>query len=102
MMATDGLVNFYLPGYVKTGISGTLRSVGNTVRAKFTDTNDQVIDPYISPRADAIAALGKLVANGASTDAQANAARALGILRGRQAVPELVEATHSKDTDLIY
>jgi len=42
------------------------------------------------------------VANGASTDAQANAARALGILRGREAVPQLVEAAHSKDTDVIY
>jgi HEAT repeat protein len=102
LMATDGLVNFYLPGFVKTGISGTLRTVGTTVKAKFTDTNDQVIDPYITPRPDVIAALAKLVSGGASTDVQANAARALGILRGRQALPELVEATHSKDTDLIY
>ena len=102
ILATDGLVNFYLPGYVKFGIGGTLRAVGNTVKAKFTDTNDQMIDPYISPRPEVIAALAKLVANGASTDAKANAARALGILRGRQALPELVEATHSTDTDLIY
>lgn len=102
ILATDGLVNFYLPGYVKTGIGGTLRGVGNTLKAKFTDTNDQAIDPYITPRTEVIAALAKLVANGASTDAQANAARALGILRGQSAVPELVEATHSKDTDLIY
>ena len=39
--ATDGLVNVYLPGYLKTGISGTLQRVGNSVKAKFTDTNDQ-------------------------------------------------------------
>ena len=37
--ATDGLVNVYLPGYIKTGISGTLKRVGGAVRAKFTDTN---------------------------------------------------------------
>jgi HEAT repeat protein len=102
ILATDGLVNFYLPGYVKSGIGGTLRGVGNTLKAKFTDTNDQVIDPYIAPRTEVIAALARLLGNGASTDAQANAARALGILRGRPAVPELVEATQSKETDLIY
>ena len=43
--ATDGLVNFYLPGYVKTGIGvvASPRAVAG-IRAKFTDTNDQVID----------------------------------------------------------
>ncbi len=102
MLATDGLVNFYLPGYVKNGLAGTLRAVGNSVKARFTDTNDQVIDPYITPRAEVISALGKVVTGGASTDAQANAARALGILRGRDAVPQLVEGVHSKDTDVIY
>jgi HEAT repeat protein len=102
MLATDGLVNFYLPGYVKNGLAGTLRGVGNTLKARFTDTNDQVIDLYITPRPEVIAALGKLVTGAASTDAQANAARALGILRGRDAVPQLVEAAHSKDTDVIY
>jgi HEAT repeat protein len=102
MLATDGLVNFYLPGYSKNGIGGTLRIVGNALKAKFTDTNDQAIDPYIAPRPEVIAALAGVVANGASTDAQANAARALGILRGREAVPQLVEAAHSKDTDVIY
>jgi HEAT repeat protein len=102
MLATDGLVNFYLPGYVKNGLAGTLRGVGNTLKAKFTDTNDQAIDLYIAPRPEVIAALGKLVTGAASTDAQANAARALGILRGRDAVPQLVEAAHSKDTDVIY
>jgi HEAT repeat protein len=35
-------------------------------------------------------------------DARANAARAVGILRGRAAVPDLVDAVHSKDSQLIY
>ncbi len=42
--ATDGLVNAYLPGYSKTGMSGTLQRVGNGIKAKVGDTNDQVID----------------------------------------------------------
>jgi len=102
ILATDGLVNFYLPGYVKTGLSASLRRVGTGIKGRFTDTNDQVIDPYITVRADVIAALGKLVRNGGSMDARANAARATGILRGAGALPDLVDATHSKDSTLIY
>ena len=90
--ATDGLVNFYLPGYVKTGFGASLRRVGTSIKGKFTDTNDQVIDPYVTVRPEVIDALGKLASGGGSMEARANAARALGILRGRAAVPDLVEA----------
>ena len=100
--ATDGLVNVYLPGYVKTGLSGTLSRAGNSVTAKFTDTNDQVIDAFVQVRPDVIAALGKLARGGASLDARANAARAVGVLRGRAAIPDLIEALHSKDDKLMY
>lgn len=100
--ATDGLVNFYLPGYLKTGFGSSLRRVGTSIKGRFTDTNDQVIDPYITPRADVIAALGALARHGASMDVRANAARALGILRGKAAIPDLVDAMHSKDTEVIY
>jgi len=100
--ATDGLVNFYLPGFIKTGISGSLSRVGNAVKAKFTDTNDQIIDAYVQVRPEVIQALGKLARGGASLEARANAARALGILRGRAAVPDLIDALHSKDTLVMY
>ena len=102
MLATDGIVNFYLPGYVKTGVTAPLRKVGTSIKGKFTDTNDQVIDAYLTPRPEAIAALGKLVRSGASMDSRADAARAVGILRGKAAVPDLVDATHSKNSELIY
>jgi HEAT repeat protein len=100
--ATDGLVNFYLPGYLKTGFASSVRRVGTSIKGRFTDTNDQVIDPYITPRPDVIAALGVLARNGATPDAKANAARAIGILRGKAAIPDLVQAMHSKDTPVIY
>jgi HEAT repeat protein len=100
--ATDGLVNFYLPGYVRTGLSASLSRVGTGIKGKFTDTNDQVVDPYIMVRPDVVAALGKLARGGASLEVRANAARAAGILRGKDAVPDLLEAARSKDTDLIY
>ena len=100
--ATDGLVNFYLPGYLKTGFASSVKRVGTSIKGHFTDTNDQVIDPYITPRPDVIAALGALARNGATMDSRANAARAVGILRGKAAIPDLVQALHSKDTAVIY
>lgn len=100
--ATDGLVNFYVPGYVKTGLTASLRRVGTSIKGKFTDTNDLVVDPYVEVRPEIVQALGRIARGGASLEARANAARAIGILRGRQAVPDLEEALHSKDTQLIY
>jgi HEAT repeat protein len=100
--ATDGLVNFYLPGYVSTGLTASIKRVGTSIKGKFTDTNDQVIDAYIHPRPEIITALGKLVRGGANMDSRANAARAVGVLRGREAVPDLEDALHSKNSALIY
>lgn len=100
--ATDGLVNFYLPGYVKMGFGSTLSRVGTSIKGKFSDTNDQVIDPYIMVRPDVIEALGKLARGGGNLTVRANAARAIGILRGRAAIPDLLAAIRTKDTDVIY
>lgn len=100
--ATDGLVNFYLSGYVRTGLSASLRRVGTAVKSRFTDTNDQAIDPYARVRPEVITALGKLARGGVSMESRANAARAIGILRGRAAIPDLIEALHSKDDQVIY
>lgn len=100
--ATDGLVNFYLPGYVRTGLSATIQRVGSAVRSRFTDTNDQVIEAYLEVRPEVIAALGKVARGGASMEARANAARAVGILRGARAIPDLLQAIRSKDDRVIY
>jgi HEAT repeat protein len=100
--ATDGLVNFYLPGYIKVGLTGSIQRAGNAVKAKFSDSNDQVIDSFVMVRPDVVQALGKVARGGASLDARANAARAIGILRGRDAIPDLAEAMHSKDDEVMY
>jgi HEAT repeat protein len=100
--ATDGLVNFYLPGYTKSGLSGSIRRVGTDIKGRFTDTNDRVIEAYITVRPEVVAALAALIRGGANTDARANAARAIGILRGRAGVADLVDAAHSKNSELIY
>ncbi len=100
--ATEGLVNVYLPGYSKTGIAGSVQRAGNAIRARFGDTNDQVIDDYVQVKPEVIQALGRLVTGGASLESRAAAARALGILRGQAALPQLIEAVHSKDTIVMY
>jgi HEAT repeat protein len=100
--AIEGLVNFYLPGYVKTGFTASFKKVGSAFKGKFTDTNDAVIASYIQVRADVIEALGKLVRGGVNQDVRANAARAIGILRGRAAVPDLIEALRSKQDQTLY
>jgi HEAT repeat protein len=100
--ATDGLVNFYVPGYVRTGLSSTLRRAGTNIQSRFTDTNDQVIDLYVEVRPEVIQALGRLIRGGVSMESRANAARAAGILRGTAAIPELLTAVRSKDSRLMY
>ena len=102
MRATDGLVNFYLPGYVLTGPAASIRRAGNTVKSKFTGTNDQLIESYVTVRPDVLQALGKLIRGGASMEARANAARAIGILRGNAALPDLLDALRSKDSSVLY
>ena len=102
MRAIDGLVDFYLPGYVKSGPTASLARVGSSIRAKFSDTNDQVIDGFVTVRPEVIAAIGKLVSGGNGMEVRESACRASGILRGRAALPDLYEALRSKDSDVMY
>ena len=100
--ATDGLVNYYLPGYLKNGLSGRMKRMGTSIQGRFTDTNDDVVPGYLEPRRDVVLALGRLVKVGAGNEVKANAARAIGVLRGRAALPDLYEALRVKDDQLLY
>ncbi len=100
--ATDGLVNYYLPGYVKTGLGSSVVRAGATIKAKFTETNDQTIDAFVIVRPEVITALGVLARGGNGMDPRANACRAIGILHGQAALPDLYEALRSKDNNVMY
>jgi HEAT repeat protein len=103
ILATDGLVNFYLPGYVvKGGLTGPLTHGVRQVKSFFSSRNDQVISPDVTVRQDVGAALGDVVRNGSGVDARSNAARAAGILRASAAVPALLEGVRSKEDELIF
>ena len=96
--AVDAIVNFYLPGYMQSN----LQKLGTAVKSRFTDTNADVIPAYVKVRDDVVIALGKVARGGASMESRANAARALGILRGRAAVPDIIEALRTKDDAVLY
>ncbi len=100
--AVNGLVNFYLPGYLLTGKNVSMRKLGSDMVSRFNDPAEQMIDPFVLVRPDVITAIGRVASNGASINARVEAARAIGVLRGRAAVPDLVQALQSKDSDLIY
>jgi HEAT repeat protein len=100
--ATDGVVNFYLPGYWERGLSGSLKRAGTRLVSRWSDSNDQIVPAHVEVRPEIVAALGKLVSGSGPLPARANAARALGVLRGRPATDELVAGLASKDSKVIY
>jgi HEAT repeat protein len=100
--ATDGLVNFYLPGYVQTGLSAQLKRAGSLVGAAFNDTSELAVEPDVRVRPEIISGLAAVLGGGSMLPVRANCARALGALRGRAALPQLLEALRSKNDQLIY
>ena len=99
--AVNGLVSVYIPGYVRTGFTAPIRKMSSDIRSRFSDPDDQIIDSYIKVRADVIQAIGRLARSGSSLDSRATAARAAGMLRGKPAVPDLLEALRSRDSDVL-
>ena len=100
--ATDGLVNFYLPGYVQTGLGGFHQARRRQHQGPVHRYQRPGGRPVRHGAPDAVAAIGALARGGGSMQARANAARAVGILRGKAAVPDLLEALRTKDTDVLY
>lgn len=101
--STDGLVNFYLPGYIARGAISAPFSRGlKQVKSVLSVRNDQTISPDITVRSDVAEAIGDLVVHGSSIDSRSNAARAAGILRARSTGPQLLEGLRSRDSELIF
>ena len=101
-MAVDGLVNFYYPGYIRTGWTAALRNFGGELKDRFRRPEPIVVDPYVTVPSEVIDAIGRVIVGGTSMDSRANAARAAGILRGRSALPQLVEALRARNTTVIF
>ncbi len=99
--ATDGLVNYYLPGYVAKGLTAPVTRGVRQAKSVFAQRNDQIIDPSVTVREDIGPALGAEVTGGSSDDARSNAARAAGILRAKAAVPALSGSLRAHNSQLI-
>ena len=102
-MAVDGLVNFYYPGYVKSGWSASLKSFGSDIKGRFTEPEPKVVEAYVQRQvsADVVRAISRLITGGTSIESRANAARALGVLLGKQGMSQLVEGLRAKDQIII-
>jgi len=99
--ATDGLVNFYVPGYVAKGLTAPVTRGVRGAKSLVANRNDQVIDPAVTVRPEISDALAEEISGPAIVDVKTNAARAAGILRARSAVPALAGALRHKDSQLI-
>ncbi len=99
--AVDGLVNFYIPGYVKFGWLNSVKSFGTQVTKRFSSPEPLVVQPSIQVMEADTLAIAPLISGGSSMASRANAARAAGILRGAQAVPQLTEALSAADSTIV-
>jgi HEAT repeat protein len=87
--ATIGITNFYLPGYSRG-------------RTRLSEENRDVVDGYVQARPDVVEWLGKVARGGVSMESRAQAARALGVLRSKESVPDLLEALKSKNGSVLF
>ncbi len=102
ILATDGIINFYLPGYVsRGGLSGSVSKSVRQFKSFFSVRNRDEISPGILVRPPVQAALSSEIAHAPTIDARSNAARAAGILLAQETVPALEQALTSKETELI-
>ncbi len=101
ILALDGLVNFYYPGYVQTGWTAALKKLGSGMKNRIAEPSPLVIDSYLTVAPEVVQALGRVIVGGTSMESRALAARSAGILRARPAAPQLIETLKSKDTAVI-
>ena len=102
MHALDGLVNIFVPGYLKSGVARATSRTADGIKVKFNDPGNLVVDGYVNVAPEAIAAVVQALKNSRDLAVRANAARALGIFRAAEANAELTAALYSKDDQLMY
>ena len=100
-LAVDGLVNLYVPDYVQFGWLSSIKSFGSALKSRFRQPEPIIVQPAVRVAPEAVDAITPLISGGSSMESRANAARAAGILRTRQAVPELQKALQSRDETII-
>jgi HEAT repeat protein len=102
MHAIDGLINIFLPGYLKSGLARATTRTPDGIRVKPNDPGDFVVEGFVTVAPEAITALTQALKSSKNFDVRANAARALGMFRASAAVQPLSEALYSKNDALMY
>ena len=94
-LAVDGLVDFYIPEYVQLGRMASIRAVADSLKGRFSKPTPLAVAAYVDVNPAVVEAIGQVVTSGRSEQARANAARAVGILMGREALDALVDGVRS-------
>ncbi len=100
-LAVDGLVNFYYPEYVKFGWFSSVKTFTGQLKGRFSKPNPVMVESYVTVNPAAVRAIGSVVVTGGSSDARANAARALGVLRAPNSLAALLHGARSRDSKII-
>jgi HEAT repeat protein len=99
VLATESLIGYYTGNIPNPGFTGFVKK--NWERAKGNYNPDTTrIDPGVSVEPRVITTLEGTLKSTRSTRASCEAAKGLGILVARTAVPDLVQAAHSSDERL--
>ncbi len=97
-LAVAGIVNFYLPGYVKTGVKARFTKIGDKI---VRNNTEWLLDPWITVREEDGDAILGVLRDPKSDTAKLEAAQALGILRYKKALPDLYPLLKSKNDGLM-
>lgn len=100
-LAVDGLVDFYLPNYVKLGGLPSISAFASSLKGRFAKPSPLTVSGYIEVNPETVKAIGVVVRTGRSEEARANAARAVGVLLGREALDDLLVGVRSRNSTTI-
>jgi HEAT repeat protein len=98
-LSVQSLVNYYSGATPSAGLTGFVRRNVQRVKGHF-EVDDTKIDPGVAVDPQVITALVATLKDTRSEQASRQAARGLGTLAAKSAVPDLVTAAHPSDTDL--
>ncbi|HEV2352268.1 MAG TPA: HEAT repeat domain-containing protein [Terriglobia bacterium] len=98
-LALQCMVGYYTGQSPEAGVTGFMKKNAHRAKNLFTSDNAR-IDPGVTVDPVVLAALQNDLSDTRSIQVQREAARGLGTLMAKQAVPDLVKAAHDSDVDL--
>ncbi len=101
-LAVDGLVDFYVPEYANLGRMDSVQSFASALKGRFSKPTPLTVPAYVRVRSEVINAFAEVLVHGRSEQARANAARAIGIVKGHEAVEALLVGVRSRSPSVIF